>query len=272
MSVSQVFIINIDVRRVDSAATELLETCSKHIEKAAERIREERVRKDVDGSQRSVLEKLLERGGERTDIPTVMAMDAMLAGIDTTGASATFLLYHLAVNQEKQEALYQEIREVVGEGEVTEASFRRLKYLRACTQESHRLLPVFSGLGRRTQKELVLSSYTVPPGTCVIYWTFMAARSESQYGRPTEFLPERWLRGQTEYKRAHAFSHIPFGHGPRSCIGRRFAEMEVAILVIKILQRFRLEYEGPGLGLTMAITNKPDRQVNIKFRDRKKQL
>ena len=125
---------------------------------------------------------------------------------------------------------------------------------------------------RRTQKELVLSSYTVPPGTCVIYWTFMAARSESQYGRPTEFLPERWLRGQTEYKRAHAFSHIPFGHGPRSCIGRRFAEMEVAILVIKILQRFRLEYEGPGLGLTMAITNKPDRQVNIKFRDRKKQL
>ena len=149
MSVSQVFIINIDVRRVDSAATELLETCSKHIEKAAERIREERVRRDEDRSERSVLEKLLERGGERTDIPTVMAMDAMLAGIDTTGASATFLLYHLAVNQEKQEALYQEIREVVGEGEVTEASFGRLKYLRACAQESHRLLPVVSGSGRR---------------------------------------------------------------------------------------------------------------------------
>ena len=143
MSVSEVFIINIHVRRVDSAATELLETCSKHIETAAERIREE------DRSKRSVLEKLLERGGERTDIPTVMAMDAMLAGIDTTGASATFLLYHLAVNQEKQEALYQEIREVVGEGEVTEASFRRLKYLRACAQESHRLLPVVSGSGRR---------------------------------------------------------------------------------------------------------------------------
>ena len=138
-----------DARRFDFATTELLKTCSKHVEKAAERIEEDRVSRTEERTKKSVLEKLLERTKNNTDIPTVMAMDAMIAGIDTTGASATFLLYHLAVNQEKQEALYQEIREVVGEGEVTEASFRRLKYLRACAQESHRLLPVVSGSGRR---------------------------------------------------------------------------------------------------------------------------
>ena len=257
---------------MDRAATDLLQTCSKYIGEAATRIQQDRSSREAERSERSVLEKMLERCGDKTEIPTVMAMDAMMAGVDTTGASATFLLYLLAVNQDKQELLHREIQEVMGEGKVTVAGLKRMKYLRACSQESHRLLPVVSGSGRRTQKELVLSSYTVPPGTCVIYWTFMAASSESQYDRPSEFLPESWLRGQTEYKRAHPFSHIPFGHGPRSCIGRRFAEMEVNILIIKILQRFRLEYEGPPLGLTMAITNKPDRPVNIKFRDRERRL
>ena len=103
-------------------------------------------------------------------------MDAMQAGVDTTGASATFLFYQLAVNQEAQELLYQEIMEVVGEGEVTEGALRRMKYLRACSQESHRLLPVISGVSRRIQKEVLLSNYTIPPGTCVTYWTFMTSR------------------------------------------------------------------------------------------------
>ena len=49
------------------------------------------------------------RSGEDRDIPTVMAMDAMMAGVDTTGGAATFLLYQLASNEEKQELLYKEI-------------------------------------------------------------------------------------------------------------------------------------------------------------------
>ena len=253
---------------MDRAATDLLQTCSKYIGEAATRIQQDRSSREAERSERSVLEKMLERCGDKTEIPTVMAMDAMMAGVDTTGASATFLLYLLAVNQDKQELLYKEIQEVVGEGKVTVAGLKRMKYLRACSQESHRLFPVVSGAGRRTQKDLVLSNYRVPSGTCVIYWTFMSARSECQYEEPQRFLPERWLRGHEEYQQAHAFSHIPFGHGPRSCIGRRFAEMEVSVLVIKILQHFRLEYEGPPLGLVMAFTNKPDRPVNIKFTDR----
>ena len=217
-----------------------------------------------------MLEKLLERCGDNRDIPTVMALDAMMAGVDTTGASVTFLLYQLAANPEKQELLYEEIREKVGAGEVTEAALRRMKYLRASSQESLRLLPVTNGAGRRTQRDLVLSNYNVPAGTCVVYWAFISSLCPSQYSQPERFLPERWLRGHEDHHQAHPFSHIPFGHGARSCIGRRFAELETNILVIKILQRYRLEYRGPSLGLTMAITNKPDRAVNIKLTERNK--
>lgn len=259
-------------RRVDQASTEVLQTCSKYIEAAGRRFDEVRDGQEDSESgrkRRSVLEKLLERSGGNRDIPTVMAVDAMLAGIDTTGVSATFLLYQLAANPEKQELLYEEIRETVGAGEVTEAALRRMKYLRAASQESHRLLPVTNGAGRRTQRDLVLSNYNVPAGTCVIYWAFISSLSPSQYSQPERFLPERWIRGHEQHHQAHPFTHIPFGHGARSCIGRRFAEMETNILVIKILQRYRLEYRGPPLGLTMAITNKPDRPLCINFRERK---
>ena len=211
----------------------------------------------------------MERCGDSRDIPTVMAMDAMMAGVDTTGAAATFLLYQLAANPEKQELLYEEIRETVGAGgKVTEAALRRMKYLRAASQESLRLMPVANGAGRRTQRDLVLSNYKVPAGTCVIYWVFIPCLSPGQYSQPERFLPERWLRGHEAHHQAHPFSHIPFGHGARSCIGRRFAELETNILVIKILQRYRLEYQGPPLGVTAAFINKPDRPLSIKFRER----
>ena len=115
----------------------------------------------------SVLEKMFLRSGEDRDIPTIMAMDAMMAGVDTTGAAATFLLYHLASNEEKQELLYKEICEHIGPSTsdvITESKIKKMKYLRACAQESHRLRPVAAGVGRRTQVPMVLSNYNVPEG------------------------------------------------------------------------------------------------------------
>jgi hypothetical protein len=59
----------------------------------------------------------------------------------------------------------------------------------------------------------------------------------TQFPRPEEYIPERWLRGNTEFpsaKKAHPFTYMPFGFGPRSCIGRRFSEMEVETLILTV--------------------------------------
>ena len=79
----------------------------------------------------------------------------MMAGVDTTGGAATFLLYHLAANPGQQEAVYQEIVSAVGRaGRPTEQQLGRLRLLRAAAQESHRLRPVAAGVSRRTQKQV----------------------------------------------------------------------------------------------------------------------
>ena len=94
-------------RRVDRAATEILHICSKYIEETARRLQEQEG--DQEEGERSVLVKMLERCGDNRAVPTVMAVDAIFAGVDTTGVTATFLLYQLAANPEKQELLYEEI-------------------------------------------------------------------------------------------------------------------------------------------------------------------
>ena len=178
-------------RRVDRASTEILHICSKYIEESRRRLE---VEPDTRQGERSVLVKLLERCGDNTAVPIVMAVDAMFAGVDTTGVTATFLLYQLAANQEKQEILYQEIRGAVGTGEVREAGLRRMKYLRACSQESLRLLPVASGLARKTERDLIMSGHLVPAGTPVSHWAFVRTSQASHFSQPDTFLPERWLR------------------------------------------------------------------------------
>lgn len=62
-------------------------------------------------------------------------------------------------------------------------------------------------------------------------------KKPTQYSRTEEYIPERWLRGNTEFpsaKEAHPFAYMPFGFGPRTCIGRRFAEMELETLLLTV--------------------------------------
>ena len=211
------------------------------------------------GQDKSVLEKLMERAGPKSQIPVVMAMDAIMAGIDTTGSTLAFLLYDLAVNPDHQEKLYNEIVEVVGErGRVTEARLKKLSHLKACFQESQRMKPAVSTIARVTQQDMVLGGYQVPRGKVALIMMSHTMMQEDNFDNSRLFQPERWLRGSPTYHNAHPFAALPFGFGPRMCIGRRFAELEVFIVVIKLLQKFRLEYHHEPIGVDTQAVVKPD--------------
>ena len=93
------------------------------------------------------------RCGRDSGVPVTMCMDALGAGIDTTGNQATMLLYHLAANPDKQEKLNQEICKVVEAtgGKMTEETSAQMRYLKACQTESMRLAYVVPFISRKTQ-------------------------------------------------------------------------------------------------------------------------
>ena len=139
-------------------------------------------------------------------------------------------------------------------------------------QYTRRLLPAVSGLNRLTQTPLVLSGYQIPRGSRVGVPGIVNQHAERHYPRAREFAPERWLRGCPAHHTAHPFTHIPFSHGPRMCIGRRFAELEVRgiTLCARLLTIYYITYvTGPVINMNFFDIKllKPPTTTEKKFSD-----
>ncbi|XP_033255024.1 probable cytochrome P450 12a5, mitochondrial [Drosophila miranda] len=143
------------------------EITSAYLDEAIERLEKEAKEGVVrPESEQSVLEKLLKIDKK---VATVMAMDMLMAGVDTTSSTFTAALLCLAKNPEKQAVLREEVMKVLPEkdSEFTEASMKNVPNPRACIKESQRIYPLVIGNGRFLNRDSVLSGYQVPAGTCV---------------------------------------------------------------------------------------------------------
>ena len=195
-----------------------------------------------------------------------------------TTTALTSILLCLAKNAAKQEKLRTEIMQLLPEKNslVNAASMKNLPYLRACIKEALRIFPVGPGLIRTTPKDMVLRGHKVPKGTDITVITFLMLEDPDFYPNPKEFLPERWLRStndnkaksQCEGKNAHPFAYIPFGFGPRTCVGKRIVDMELEIGVAKIIRNFQVEFNYPTDNIFKnVLINVPDKPLQFKFSD-----
>ena len=128
-----------------------------------------------------------------------------------------------------------------------------------------RLNPAVIGFSRTTQVDMVLEGFQIPKDTIVSYFIMNVMKEAKHFKDPEEYIPERWMRGCSRQHEAHPFATIPFAHGPRMCIGKRFAELECFILVIKMLQRFKLEYHHEPVGIQTDFVQKPDKKIRLRI-------
>nr|XP_022338228.1 probable cytochrome P450 49a1 isoform X1 [Crassostrea virginica] len=169
-------------------------------------------------------------------------MDVFVGGIDSTASNMTTLFYNLAKNTDKQDRLFEELeRSVPKSGPIDDTAIGDLHYLKACIKESLRLVfPVPVGTARSLDKDITLRGFHIPAYTNIVFCSGITCSDSTYFDEPEQYIPERWLRDHDKYTPIHSFAYIPFGHGPRKCIGQTFAETEIRVCTAKILRNFRL--------------------------------
>ncbi|KAI8483292.1 hypothetical protein Bbelb_390330 [Branchiostoma belcheri] len=190
----------------------------------------------------SVLGYLLSESSLSDKDAAMSTVELFVGGVQSSSHADMFQLYELARHPDVQETIRREVTEVVPAGEaVTSAHLHKLPYLKAFVKETFRFHPVGLLHMRVLDRDVVLSGYRVPAHTTIEIPISVLGRLEELYPQADRFRPERWLRGAPNGFRSRMFSHVtPFGHGPRACIGRRFAEDKFYIQISKLVQNFYL--------------------------------
>ncbi|HEX8992068.1 MAG TPA: cytochrome P450 [Anaerolineales bacterium] len=165
-------------------------------------------------------------------------MTLMLAGYETTASALTWTWYLLAKHPWALERVRQEALETLHGRLPCYADLDQLPYIRMVLSESLRLFPPAWTLGRRALGEDRIGGYYVPPNTVLAVCVYSLHRHPAFWDEPERFNPERFSPENSAGR--HRFAYMPFGAGPRQCIGNNFGLMEAALIIACIAQRFEL--------------------------------
>ena len=166
----------------------------------------------------------------------------LFAGHDTTTSTVAFLFYELARRPDWADRLASERDAVVGDRAPTAAElFSEMPELSAAADETLRLYPPAWIGPRRAASDFEFGGYQVPAGYPVNYSSWISHHLADVFDDPDSFRPERFA--SEARARIPKGAYVPFGGGPRICIGMRFGELEVRAIAAAILGRVRLDLE-----------------------------
>ena len=151
----------------------------------------------------------------------------IVAGHETTALSLSWALYLIAHDKRVQDKARAEVAAMVEGADVTGDDIPKLPYIRQIIDESLRLYPPAAIVSRTAMASDVLCGREVRKGDTIIIPIYALHRSHVLWDRPDEFWPERF----DDMKTVPRYSYLPFGDGPRICIGASFAIQEVSVLI-----------------------------------------
>jgi len=165
----------------------------------------------------------------------------LLAGFETTSSTLSSLTYHLAKNPDVQETLVEEVDDVLEahEGRLDHESITDMPYLEACIKEALRIFPPVSRNDRMCTKDWQDEGLFIPKGMLINIPLYVIHHNPEYWPEPELFKPERFLKENAD--KIVPYSWLPFGAGPRACIGERFAMAEMKMALAKVLSKFRVE-------------------------------
>jgi len=222
------------------------------------------------GSKTDLLTALMEARDETgAAMSTKQLRDEMAtlltAGHETTTLVLAWTLFLIATRPEVMDRMADEVRFLNGAAPAYEDLFK-LKYTRNVAEEAMRMYPPVWAMSRTAVQEDEIGGYPVPPGTEILTFPCITHRDPRWWSDPESFNPDRFSAEKSAARPRCAY--LPFGAGPRTCVGLNFAMTEILIVLAVIMQRFRVELamDPAKVEAEPSVTLRPRRGIPVRLR------
>ncbi|KAK8318583.1 hypothetical protein V6Z12_A13G182400 [Gossypium hirsutum] len=242
------------LKLINDVLDDLIATCKRMVEEEELQFSDEYMNEQ----DPSILHFLLASGDDvsskqlRDDLMTML-----IAGHETSAALLTWTFYLLSKEPSVVSKLQDEVDFVLGDRFPTIDDMKKLKYTTRVINESLRLYPQPPVLIRRSIENDVLGKYPIKRGEDIFISVWNLHRSPSLWQDAEKFNPERWpLDGPNPNETNQNFCYLPFGGGPRKCVGDMFASFETVVAVAMLVRRFNFQMAlgAPPVEMTTGAT------------------
>lgn len=193
------------------------------------------------------------------------AVTLFVAGHETTAITMAWSLYYLSQHPEVYKRWKEEVRTSLEGKEASSEEALKLGYTLGIFKEATRLYPPAFLLDRTNIDEVQIGDYHIAPQSFIFVAPYAMARRAATWPDPEKFDPERFSP-EAEAARPRG-AYLPFGAGPRVCIGASFAMLEAQLILAQIAQRFEFEYaETEPMKATFMTALRPERPVKLRVR------
>jgi cytochrome P450 len=195
------------------------------------------------------------------------AVTLFLAGHETTANALNWTWYLLAQNPDAEAKLHEELDTVLAGRAPTLADLKQLPYTEMVVKEAMRLYPPAYSFGRMATEDVQIGGYDIPANTDINIFNYFTQRDPRWWDEPEAFKPERFSPENEGKIRPHAY--LPFGGGPRICVGNSFASMEARLMLATIAQRYQLRLKPrENIELDPLITLRPKGGLHMRVEAR----
>lgn len=206
--------------------------------------------KNLTSESTGLLPKLLSEKISPDDIKRII-VDLVLAAGDTTAVAMEWMLYLISKNPDTQQKLRS-----------------NPDFVKYVFKETLRLYPVAPFLTRILPEDSILAGYGVPKGTLVVMSIYTSGRDERYFKNPSLFRPERWDRKDDDYNSDMQKASLPFAMGLRACVGRKVAETQLQMTLLKIVNKFQVELGNDrDVEIVLKMVPVPSEPLKLKFRE-----